>query len=336
MFRTTLAVLLLLTGCTDEVAEIDPVGARYTEAGELELQVVQKDADGDPVAVAGTFTATVVEGDRTVCSTTLELPESAVDEGSAFQQVSGAVECEPPAEDARHEVRVTFEAGGRSLSASIPLRYEGAPEPAIAPAPEPTPPVGETAAAPTDSKPEVAPNAGAPRASAWPCEATERSTLAESQPRWEWEYGGPAECTVPLEFQVIGCPTVERLHSGGDGTFDYERTFRYAADGRLAEVEERNHGQVERSWELYYDESGQLTRIVDHGRRGDSTLRPERDGDTVRFGTRTFHLEGGRVTSIDLPASTERWEYRGPRLLRIVSSNQSGAEVWTKTFDYGC
>src|SRR5215475_2444350 len=89
----------------------------------------------------------------------------------------------------------------------------------------PPPPV-----VPTPPPPPAAPPP--PRPPDSPC-AMNASVGGDVFDRFEYQYGGPATCTVPFELQLPGCPTT--MHDTSPRAPEREAlyTFTYAPDGKL-------------------------------------------------------------------------------------------------------
>src|SRR5262245_59654348 len=97
-------------------------------------------------------------------------------------------------------------------------------------------PAGDPTATPQPITPTAAADAGEPEAEPvgkavdnpdWPCGYDTGSD------KIRFRYEGPPACHAPPDIVITGCPTLEEMDNGGDGTIDRFRTFKYDTKGDL-------------------------------------------------------------------------------------------------------
>jgi hypothetical protein len=187
---------------------------------------------------------------------------------------------------------------------------------------------------------------GAARARTWPCSSV-LSTRRSPDVTRTFTYGGPARCTMPPFFMVIGCPTAETVRTGTEAS-DYDRAFLYAEDGRLARVEKRDpaSNEVSETFLVFYDE-GAVNRI-EQSRGGESvSWTSATEGSDVVVTSADGHFNfsldrEGRTVSLTrgaFPGDTsdrQSWSWRRDKLDSISHENSTGTATGETEYSHDC
>lgn len=326
--RLWCGLVVLLVAC-DGVDAVELTGASYAD-GLLSVGVIPKHGDA-PVQPMGQASLEVVDGTEVRCTAGPLYFNSTHYQGPLLR-LEARVACDPQGAT-QVRVRLTPE-GGEEVAATGSLSVT-APVAAAVPAAEAGPGAPPAPAA-------------TPVPAGWPCRRTQRAAAATQDARFSYDYGVLRECTVPPFFGVVGCPTAEH-HRLGTGTFNYDRSFRYGAGGRLVHVEQRHAPgtEPEQTIDVEYGPDGAPTQIVVHTRdRPDVTWRSSRQGSSVTetdgTTTVTYQLdEAGRVVSSErrssmMGVSRTTWEWDGERPRETRTTNEAGDVIGTETFGYDC
>jgi hypothetical protein len=170
-----------------------------------------------------------------------------------------------------------------------------------------------------------------------------------SRERRTYTYGGPAECTVPEFFAIVGCPTTETVRTGEEPSdSDYDRAYLYAEDGRLARVEKRHptSHEVQETYLVFYDDDGAFNGI-EHTRESTTTMwTVARDDDGLQVtsgdGHFDFTFDDGHIATVTLgafPGDTgerQSWNWRRDKLRSISHENASGRVIAETELSYDC